>query len=687
MDITDFLKNFVNKTENIKDLLSLYIKRDQYTFCSLFWKKNNTVYDLIDHYDSNNDSVEKSDITFTPYKHINNIFISNNTNDMGGYKSKYEIFNIIIIPINIYTEVIGVICLGNSTSPIEEESILKIDDLIALTQIIVNKYKLIEDYKKIYSDSTYFSKDLFLANMSHEIRTPLNGIIGYNQLLMTTELSSTQKGYLSSVSQCSVQLMQIINDIIDFSKLSSGNMKTSTECVSIKEMSNSIYETMKERIYSKKHTFNIKIDPSVPNFVILDKQKLTQIIINLLSNSINYTSTGGNIELEFFNTDHILTVNVIDDGVGISEQDQCKLFNSFTQIHNSLTKTGSGLGLAICKRLVELLEGTITVKSCPGEGSVFTFTSNHLPIQEFEHILIKDSKILKNKFVLIVDENPDSRINISDMFFEWKLNPVVCASTKEAVQLISNDRYNFELGLVDCNMLEFAKLIKHTKPLFPLVALSSSEEFINISNFDAKLNKPVNKLQLFNIIHKIIMQNINDSAYIGSESDTESMESPQSINRQLSPNSSNLSSLSSLSSFDKNIKILISEDILYSQTLLFNMCQFLGYNNVFVASDGQETIEILDNAYDSNNMFSLLLLDLRMPKMDGYEVIEHITKKGYPLPKIITVTASVLEEDRERCKKLGVKYFINKPVDLNQLKNVLLKVSHTIDGCITSTTN
>jgi CheY-like chemotaxis protein len=248
------------------------------------------------------------------------------------------------------------------------------------------------------------------------------------------------------------------------------------------------------------------------------------------------------------------------------------------------------------------------------------------------------------------------------------MNPIICASAKEALKLISADRYDFELGLLDIcmpdiNGVELADKIKFEKPLLPLIALSYVSEFVNITNFDAKLDKPINKLQLFNVVHKIVTQNKNDSAYIGIG------QSPLREFKKVSH--CNYPS----SHFSKEIKILIAEDILYNQTLLHNMVISLGYTRIKVASDGQETIEKLDTAYETKEPFDLLLLDLRMPKMDGYDVIEHIRSKGYPLPKIVAVTASVLAEDRERCREMGVQYFINKPIKMSQLKNVLLKIS------------
>ena len=463
--------------------------------------------------------------------------------------------------------------------------------------------------------------------------------------------------------------MQIINDIIDFSKLSSGNMSINDECVSMNEIFSSIEGTMSERIKEKNQKFSYDISSNVPDYIITDKQKLIQIIINLISNSINYSSENGSIKVTVNNSNNILTISVIDNGIGISEQDQCKLFNSFTQIENSRTKTGSGLGLAICKRLVELLDGEINVKSLLGVGSTFYFTAKHKLMADYEKEIDQKSQVLSNKCILVVDSNTDNRILLGEILFDWKMYPIMCASEKEAIKLISGNRYNFELGLIDICMSEIsgvklAENIKQMKPLFPLIALSSINGFVDVSNFDGKINKPVNKIQLFNSIYKIVKQNINDDVYIGN-----SIPSSPSSNRCTAVNSD-------INSFNKKIKILIAEDILYNQTLLANMVNKIGYNDVTVVSNGEETIQKLDEAHKMKCPYVILLLDLRMPKMDGYEVITHISNMGYPLPKIVAVTASVLDEDRSRCHDLGVKYFINKPVDMTKLKNVLLKITH-----------
>ena len=673
MEVSEFLRKFVNKVENTTDFISLFLNRINCKFGAIFVKINNSEYKLINHLYNNN--IYTNNISYTPYNNIDSIYISNNNKIKQEYICNYNIQNIIIIPIHVDNNKIGVICIGNKETDIIEQDIKKIEDLISLAQLIINKHKLLEDYKKIYSDSTYFSKDLFLANMSHEIRTPLNGIVGYNQLLSQTLLNDKQKGYVSAVSNCSLQLMKIINDIIDFSKLSSGNMKISQECFSVSEMVNIINDTMKQRIKSKKQTCEFKISRNVPQFIILDQQKLIQVIINLMSNATKFTPIGGDIEVLISNTKNILTIDVIDSGIGISEKDQCKLFNSFVQINNSLTKQGTGLGLAICKRLVTLLKGDINVKSHIGQGSTFTVTCSHIPSDDYEKYIKKDLEILKDKYILVVDDNPDNRILLGDILFEWDMNPVICASSKEALKILSMDRYNFELGLIDICMpdidgIQLAREIKEMKPLFPLIALSSLSDFVSNSDFDIKLDKPINKLRLFNSIHKLVQYNRKDDTFIGEDCKHEK--------QNITKNKSILSPNKSSNYFEKDIKILIAEDILYNQTLLHNMVSSLGYKDITLVSDGEDAIEKVDSGMNNNTPYGILLLDLRMPKMDGYEVIQHIRKKGYPLPKIVAVTASVLEEDRNKCSQLGVQYFINKPIDINCLKNVLLKVSEKV---------
>lgn len=661
-----YLNSFVNRNEDITRLLQMYIDITSSKGGAMFIQDGtNNKHICMEHIYSGIDN--KVDVSFKPTGRVNNIIIDDRS-DHCGYITTYDVENIIVIPITVYKNHLGVICLVNREEPYTEEMVDDITPYISITQLIMNKHKLMIELKKVYSDTTNFSKDLFLANMSHEIRNPLNGIIGYNQLLMQTDLSSTQKRYLNSMNKCSIQLMQIINDVLDFSKLSSSQISLNIDCFNIKEIIEIVKNALGQSIMKKNQVLNFNITEYVPSYIIMDKQKLIQIIINLVSNANKFSDIGGVINVNF-DTVHpnFIQVSVIDNGIGISDQNQCKLFNTFVQLEDSLSKNGTGLGLAICKKLTDLLGGEITVRSSLGEGTTFSFTAMFKEYESFEKDMERDIGILKDKIVLIVDDNADNRILLSELLFEWKMQPVICASGIEALRMIQGDRYDFSLGLVDICMPEIngtnlVKQIKRDRPYFPLIALSSIDSFVNSSEFVQKLEKPVNKVQLFNVIYSIINKK-SPSAFLYNDEYTEDNDT-----KPLSPKSKS----------NHTYKILIAEDIIYNRNLLVNMLELLQYENIDFAENGQEAFDLIIQARENNESYDILLLDLRMPIMDGYQVIEAIKRRGMELPIIVVVTASVMEADRYKCKELGIKYFINKPIQLSQLEEIMIHVSSNL---------
>lgn len=653
--ILKYLSGFVNRAEDPLDLLDLFLETTKSSAGALFvYEKRTNHYVSIAHCCSNESKDDSISLSLsTP---ITSIQID--VNEL--CRVSYPITHSMYIPILTMSNYLGVICLFNRKKGYTEELVSDLTPLISLAQLIVR------NHQSIINQSNE-CKDLFMANMSHEIRTPLNGIIGYNQLLMQTKLNSTQKNYLSSMRQCSIQLMQIINDILDFFKLSSGNMKKDYESFRITDIIQAITDALQQSLQSKKQTLTCRIEDSVPSFVVTDKSKLIQIVMNLVSNAHKFSPIQGEILIHFIcPCSDTLEIKVKDKGVGIAREDQNRIFKAFEQIQGGSSRIGTGLGLAICRKLSNFLGGDIHVQSELGKGSTFTVNIRVRPYNTFAKEIKSDTKILKGKRILVVDDNADNRILLSELLFDWDMQPTICASALEAlrmVQAIKSDgtrRHEFDLGLIDICMpgtggVELARLIKQELPLFPLIALSSVKCFNAIELFESKLDKPINNVQLLSNICRTLKNRRLPKVYIGKEVDIPSSNSPSS-------------------KFDKVVKILIAEDVKYNSNLLVTMLERLGYKDIDVAENGQIAIEKIIKARASNEPYEILLLDLRMPIKDGYAVIKEHQLRGWTLPKIIVVTASIMDVDREQCKKKGIKYFINKPIEFTQLNEVMLYV-------------
>jgi two-component system sensor histidine kinase/response regulator len=646
-DILKFLGNMSDKTYDIQGLAEECAISTNSGGCIIFIIKENN-YFVVDKYPLDIHSISPSNI-------IKCITLSGI--DHGFVSSKLSA----VVPVCIGSEVIGAISLADRGGGYTEEYLKIIIPYVAIARLILGKDRILDSYKRLCSESTYKSKDLFLANMSHEIRTPLNGVVGYSQLLLGSEITHAQREYLKNISHCSIQLMQIINDVLDFSKLSSGNMIFNKECFTIKEISDSVNGALSQRIKERQQIYTISVESNVPLFILTDKQKLTQVFVNILSNASKFTAPGGRLNVNVSATFNILQISVSDTGIGISDIDQCRLFNTFMQIDTSY-KSGTGLGLPIAKRLCELLGGEIIVQSTVGVGSTFIFTCAFEHLDEMSQTMKFDKELLKGKTVLLVDDNANNRILISDILYKWEMKPVICASALEALRSIISNRHEFDIGLIDICMpgttgTELAQQIKDERPFFPMIALSSIDSFTHSTEFEAQLDKPIHEIQLFNTIHRILSKNQTPSSFIGSPEQLES-------SKTTSPSDQ----------FNRNIRILVAEDISYNRNLLINILKSLGYTNVDDASDGRVAIRMIRDSLE-DNPYKIILLDLRMPVVDGYGVLEIFKLEKWKLPKIIVVTASVLDDDREKCSLLGVRYFINKPIEISNLRDIILRVS------------
>ena len=520
-----------------------------------------------------------------------------------------EISSFFGIPIQNKERILGILILTGSNT-YNLQSIRKYKTILLTLRLEMEKIDS-------YTPEETKSKDLFIANMSHEIRTPLNGVIGYTQLLLQTKASEIQQQYIKSINKCSLNLAQIINDILDFSKLSSGQMKIVSEPVHIKEVIEFVHETLLPRITDKKHNFTLSISPDVPEYCTSDKQKIIQILMNLVSNAIKFTDKGGKIDVSVRLQQDAIRIGVSDTGVGISRENQNKLFRSFSQLDNTLTKSydGTGLGLVISKKLVELLSGEIGFKSRVNIGSEFYFTFKYTVFDENKCII---NQKYRGKSVIIISKNTEKRIRVCDILLKIGLKPTPSNSLTEALKLLQSYAYDFEMCIIDNPSSE--EEISSKFNLLPIVHMHTL---------------PLNLPKVIEQIESIL----RDSRYIKKK---DSMK------------------------VKKDLRILIAEDNPENQGLLIGLIKSLQYTNITLANDGVEAIQELQE-----NTFDVLLLDLKMPRLDGFQVMEYIQRTSYKI-KVIPVTASVLDEDQDKCIRHGVKWFLRKPIDLRELQQALL---------------
>jgi CheY-like chemotaxis protein/anti-sigma regulatory factor (Ser/Thr protein kinase) len=463
----------------------------------------------------------------------------------------------------------------------------------------------------------------FLSSLSHEIRTPLNGIVGYTQLLSHGKLDRVQQSYVNAITKCSIQLMELVNDILDFSKLTTGHASINSVCFSSKELVSEINSALDFRIKEKKQKLQYIFSENFPEYVISDKNKIVQVLINLVSNANKFTEIGGRIIVHLGIKGEKLLFSVEDDGIGISIENQKNLFKPFYQVQETLTKNGSGLGLAISTELVKLLGGELSVDSEKGEGSIFTFTVTHEPYEEYQKNIETSALCLKGQYVLVISGNVDDRLNIGDILFDHGMFPILCASPREGEKL--GERYDFSAVIADCD-------VNYT---IPVIKVKESEKDGYEKNC---IYKPINKSKLLSVLVNSIGKN---EEVIISKVEIDHL----------------------------NLSILIAEDNVCNSELLCRMLESLNYTNIKCVENGKEAIAELNK-----NKYDILLLDLKMPVMSGIEVAEYISRNSINV-KVSVLTASVLETDKESCKKYGIKNFLFKPYHISQLKNLLNKLN------------
>ncbi len=514
----------------------------------------------------------------------------------------------------------------------------------------LNRVKEELEQAKIQAEEISQTKTNFLANMSHEIRTPLNGILGMTDLLNKTELTAVQKNYSSIVLKSANSLLLLINDILDFSKIEAGKLNLEVVAFHLRSLIDDLKDMLLINVKKREIDFDIYIDNSVDDNLIGDPQRIKQILLNLVSNALKFTLEGS-IKIEIYKIGETgrevtLYFKIIDTGIGISDDEKEKLFQSFSQVDTSTTRKygGTGLGLAISKELVCMMDGEIGVISEKDEGSTFWFT-----------IKLKcEQEILNRNRILLVNSNKISRNLLSKKINALEMDVKESHSREEALALLKQtgvDNRYFDLFIIDEHLSDASgsQLLEEIKKISPYrdasSVLTSYKKDACSNGFNALLKLPATEHSL-NEILQTLLRNIN---FPESDHSSDTQTTQVANSHESHP-----------------LKILVAEDNKINQLVAMHFLKKLGYQPDLV-ENGREAVEAF-----KKKKYDMILMDQMMPLMDGIEASAEIRKIDSRVI-IIAITANAMKGDREFLLNSGMDDYISKPILLKDLQQIIGK--------------
>jgi PAS domain S-box-containing protein len=526
------------------------------------------------------------------------------------------------------------------------------------------------------------AKSEFLAVMSHELRTPMNAVIGMTEILLNTPLSQPQQQYVSTIRQGGEMLLSVISDILDFSRIESGQIELEENAFNLEQCIEEVLDLMTSRIVEKSLELTALINIDVPKQIISDYTRLRQILINLISNAIKFTETGEivvTVTAKLIATQshaYELLFNVRDTGVGIAPEAIARLFKAFSQADSSITRQygGTGLGLAISKQLCELMGGEISVKSTVGKGSTFGFSIRTTAIALEPTAIAPKSTAIMGKRILLVITNPTIRQAIALYSQPWEMSTQVALSAAEVLQCLELSSFDavlidtkIDINIVGSDPLELAQEIQDSYPDLKLILLDSITAIANPSpiispvNFAAQIAKPLTSAKLYQAFTNIFA--ISSDLNFDLDSNI----------KQVNPSISNPHQLGS-QSLDENFaqlypfRILVAEDNLVNQQIILLLLEKLGYEAEAV-DDGLQAIKAL-----SRQSYDLIFMDIQMPIMDGLTATKNIREMANRHPWIIGLSANASVESYKSASSSGMDDYFTKPFQIENLIAVLQRV-------------